>query len=239
MLIAVCDDEQEYRKLIIQHINFYFNEHCIKCECFEYENGKDLISSEKSFDIVFLDIEMDELNGIETAKQINKTNKKAVIFIVTAFQKYLDDAMDLNVFRYIDKPLNSQRLYNGLDKAIELINNNEISFRVRDNRIIKIRKSDIVCAEIIKRNVRITTVDTQYDTRENMEYFRQNLTASFFAVPHNSFIVNFNYVSEFKRDSMKLCNNQVVSIAPRKRTEISKKFMQFIGEDYGSLSNSI
>lgn len=239
MLIAVCDDEQEYRKLIIQHLHFYFTEHCIEYECFEFENGRDLLSSEKSFDIVFLDIEMNELDGIETAREINKTNKKTVIFIVTAFRKYLDDAMDLNVLRYIDKPLKSQRLYNGLDKAIELINNNEISFRARGKGIIKIRKSDIICAEIIKRHVYVTTVECQYLARENMDYFRQNLTASYFAVPHNSFIINFNYIIEFKRDSIKLCNNQVVSIAPRKRTEIGKKFMQYIGDDYESLSNNI
>ena len=102
MRIAICDDEQNYRNLITKYIRFYFQEHLLDLEYDEFSSGEELLLSNKKFDIVFLDIEMNELNGIQTAKELNKRNKKTIIFIITAYQKYLDDAMDLNVFRYID-----------------------------------------------------------------------------------------------------------------------------------------
>lgn len=132
MRIAICDDDKAYRKIILEYVTEYFKEHLIDLEYNEFSSGEELLSSDKIFDIVFLDIEMNELNGIQTTKELNIRNRNTIIFIVTAYQKYLDDAMDLNVFRYIDKPIQSKRLYNGLGKAIDLINNNEITFKTRE-----------------------------------------------------------------------------------------------------------
>ena len=132
MRIAICEDDKAYRKIILEYVTEYFKEHLIDFEYNEFSSGEELLSSDKIFDIVFLDIEMNELNGIQTTKELNIRNRNTIIFIVTAYQKYLDDAMDLNVFRYIDKPIQSKRLYNGLDKAIDLINNNEITFKTRE-----------------------------------------------------------------------------------------------------------
>lgn len=239
MRVAICDDQQEYRQLILQYVKFYFNENLIDLEHYEFSSGESLLSSNKTFDIVFLDIEMNELNGIQTTKELNIRNKNTVIFIVTAYQKYLDDAMDLNVFRYIDKPIQAKRLYNGLDKAIDLINNNEITFKTRNDGIVTIHKNDIIYVEVKRKIVYVNTIEKQYIAREKMDFFKENLTASYFAIPHISYVINFNFVKKFQRDKVQLKNNQVVSIAPKKQTEIKKKFMQFMGEGYGGLSNDI
>lgn len=87
MRIAICDDEQNYRNLITKYIRFYFQEHLLDLKYDEFSSGEELLLSNKKFDIVFLDIEMNELNGIQTAKELNKRNKKTIIFIITAYQK--------------------------------------------------------------------------------------------------------------------------------------------------------
>lgn len=239
MKIAVCDDQKEYRHFIIKHLNFYFNEHLIDLQTYECESGEALLASNEIFDIVFLDIEMEELNGIQTAKELNRINKNTVIFIITAYQKYLDDAMDLNVFRYIDKPIQAKRLYNGLDKAIEQINNNGITFRTKDDDIVTLRKSEIVFVEVKLRTVYVTTIDRRYVTREKMSFFRKNLTATYFAIPHASYIINFSFVKNYYRDHVIMKTGHTVSIAPKKQNEIKKKFIQFLGDGYGSLSDNL
>lgn len=238
MRIAICDDQQEYRKLIIQYVQFYFQEHLLDLETYEFGSGEELLSSDKTFDIVFLDIEMNELNGIQTTKELNIRNKNTIIFIVTAYQKYLDDAMDLNVFRYIDKPIQAKRLYNGLDKAIDLINNNEITFKTRNDGIVTIHKNDIIYVEVKRKIVYVNTTEKQYIAREKMDFFKENLTASYFAIPHISYVINFNFVKKFQRDNVQLKTGQIISIAPKKQTDIKKKFMKFMGEGYGSLSDN-
>lgn len=232
MNIAVCDDEKKYRDEIESFVNEYFSDKSISVDIMQFSSGEELVSSNQVYDIVFLDIEMNDMNGIETAKAINFKSRHTVIFIVTAYHKYLDDAMDLNVFRYIDKPVSRDRFFAGLDKAIALINNNDITFKTIDNEIITISKNDIMYVEVAKKRVTVTTIDNEYITREKMDFFRENLTASYFAIPHNSYIVNFNYVTKFKRDEMLLRNNHIISIAPRKQIDIKKQFVQFVGEGY-------
>lgn len=237
MRIAICDDEKEYRKIILEYVTEYFKEHLIDLETYEFGSGEELLSSNKTYDIVFLDIEMNEFNGIQTTKELNIRSKNTIIFVVTAYQKYLDDAMDLNVFRYIDKPIQAKRLYNGLDKAIDLINNNEITFKTRNDGIVTIHKNDIIYVEVKRKTVYVNTIEKQYVAREKMDFFKENLTASYFAIPHVSYVINFNFVKKFQRDKVQLKNGQIISIAPKKQTDIKKKFMQFMGEGYGSLSN--
>lgn len=232
--IAICDDEKIFRDEIEHLVSEFFSGKNIDYNCKQFSCGKELADDLQTYDIVFLDIEMEELNGIETAKALNKKNRHTVIFIITAYHKYLDDAMDLNVFRYIDKPIEKERFFKGLEKAIALIDNNDITFKTADNELITISKNDIICVEVMKKKVTVSTVDGDYVAREKMDFFRNSLTASYFAIPHKSYIVNFNYVKKFRRDEIELKGNHVISIAPKKQAEIKKQFVNFVGEDYGN-----
>lgn len=230
MNIAICDDEKIYRDEIEHLVDEYFTDKNLEYDCKQFSCGKELAEDEQLYDIVFLDIEMEELNGIETAKELNKKNRHTVIFIITAYHKYLDDAMDLNVFRYIDKPIDKERFFKGLEKAIAMIDNNDITFKTADNELITISKNDIICVEVMKKKVTVSTVDGDFVAREKMDFFRNNLTASYFAIPHKSYIINFNFVRKFKRDEIELKGNHIVAIAPKKQAEIKKQFVAFIGE---------
>ena len=70
-----------------------------------YSNGEALLSDAGSKDIVFLDIEMPGLDGIYVGRQLKEENKDIIIFILTSYVEYLDDAMRFHVFRYLSKPL--------------------------------------------------------------------------------------------------------------------------------------
>lgn len=238
MKIAICDDEKVYCDYLEETVAFYCKEKQIEFSCLPFGSGEALLRCAQNFDIVFLDIEMEGKNGIETAKEINRRSRDTVIFVVTVYQKYLDDAMDLDVFRYIDKPINQQRIYAGLDKAMEFLNHNRIAFKTRDNSIVSVQKSDIIYVEVHTKNVSVVTTEQKYLTREKMEYFKTALSSSDFVIPHHSYIVNLNYVTQFQRDRMQLQNGTVISIAPKKQSAIKKKFIRFMGEDNGSLSDN-
>ena len=171
-------------------VDEYFADKNLEYDCKQFSCGKELADDLQTYDIAFLDIEMEELNGIETAKALNKKNRHTVIFIITAYHKYLDDAMDLDVFRYIDKPIDKERFFKGLEKAISLIDNNDITFKTADNELVTISKNDIVCVEVMKKKVTVSTVDGDYVAREKMDFFRNNLTASYFAIPHKLSLIH-------------------------------------------------
>ena len=234
MKIAICDDEKEFRKNISHYINSYFAEHNIDFECIEFANGESLLSSNQIFDIVFLDIELGDSNGIDIASEIQKQNKNTVILIVTSYHQYLDAAMDLKVTRYIDKPITQQRIFSALDKAMSEINQNIVTLHMKDKRVIRIKQADIVYIEAKLKKVTVYTVDKEYVIKENLKDLHDILTASYFAVPHSSYIVNLNYVRDFKRDEFRLdkpYNKERIFVATRKQAEFKRKFLDFIGED--------
>lgn len=234
MNIAICDDIVEYRLSIRCYTKEYFKIHHLDCNIDEFKNGTDLLNSDKKYDILFLDIELGDSNGIEIAKKIQKRNKNTVTLIVTSYHQYLDDAMDINVARYIDKPITQNRIFLALDKALSVINENVMTFHMKENQLIRLKLSEIIYAEAKLKGVYVYTKTQNYKIKETMKQLRTMLTASCFAVPHSSYIINLNYIKNFKREEILLkepYSNIKISIATRKQAEFKRRFLDFIGED--------
>lgn len=236
MKIAICDDEKIYVEKVEKIVDKFFSSKNIdySIECFFC--GEDLIICDEIFDIVFLDIEMKKLNGIETAKRLNEKSNHTKIFILTSHNQYLDDAMDFNVFRYIDKTSNSERIIAGLQKALENLQQSDIVVLTTDNESVIVSKDDIVYIEIKYKKLYVQTVNEKYVSRQKMEYFKEQLETGFFSVPHNSYIVNMNHIKKFRRDSLDLTGGYNIAVASRKQASFKKQFMAFIGEGYGIVS---
>ena len=232
MRIAICDDDKDYRDFLINHINFYFNDKHIPYQCEDFSCGEDLLASNSKFDIVFLDIEMRAVNGIKVTEKLNEANRNTIIFIVTSFNNYLDDAMDLKVFRFIDKKLiSSQRIYSGLDKALEQINRGEILIRTATGDVIRIDKNDIMYVEVRKRETTIVTVNNCYISHETLTFFKEQLVSNCFVIPHNSYIVNLNYVSKYQRSELTTRNGARIFISQKRQPDIRRIFFAFTMED--------
>lgn len=106
MNILICDDDKLYVDMIKKYVDEFFAEHKITdYKVYEYNSGDEAAKNNEKIDIAFLDVEMDGINGIEAGKYLRNNNKNIVLFIITSYMGYLDDAMDEGVFRYINKPL--------------------------------------------------------------------------------------------------------------------------------------
>lgn len=234
MRIAICDDLTECRLSVKCYVSEYFKLHHIEYSIDEFKTGTDLLNSDTSYDILFLDIELHDTNGIAVAREIQKKYKNTVILVVTAYHQYLDDAMDIQVTRYIDKPATQNRIFSALDKAMSVINESIVTVHMKDGQIIRLKASDIVYTEAKLKGVFIYTKETAYRIKETMKQLRSMLAASHFAVPHNSYIVNMNYIQNFQRNEISLAqpySDISISVATRKQAEFKRRFLDFIGED--------
>lgn len=234
MKIGICDDIFEYCSSIKSYVEYYFKMNNTKYEVHTFSNGNDLLNSNINFDILFLDIELEDINGIDVAKRVLNCNPNTVIIIVTNYRKYLDAAMDLNALRFIDKPLTQDRITSALEKAVLEINNGSITVHTKTNEIKKIKKCDIIYVEVVRKTTTFYTKNGITECNEPITKFRDVLNSSYFAVPHNSYIVNLNYVLSYKRDKLQMDFGEVphtISIATRKQPEFKQKFMSFIGEN--------
>lgn len=106
--IAVCDDSAEYGVIVTDMINEVTIKNNIDCNISTYDSGIKLVQAfkENEFDIIFLDMEMPELNGIETGLLVREISKNPVIFYLTSHKDYAYDSYKVKAKNYILKPIN-------------------------------------------------------------------------------------------------------------------------------------
>lgn len=234
MNIAICDDDKSFRDLLEKHLKNYFNERSIPLNFFQFGSGEELLDNQLLFDLVFLDVEMSNINGIDAGKELRRKNPHSIIFVITSYDCYLDDAFKIRAFRFLSKPLNVVRLYKALDDASELINNDIIVFYdVISGSNVRVYTNDIIYLEIEKRKTKIVTIDNIYYSNEKISVWKNRLNAISFVCPHSSYIANLDYSINHTRTLLVLAKKDLdgkiiekyeINIAPKKQAEIKRLF---------------
>ena len=153
MQIAICDDDPMIIKELQKDLEQYFRKHHLSCPPIsQFTSGEALLNNKEEKDIVFLDVEMPGLNGIYVGNTLRERYPNILIFIVTSFMEYLDDAMRFHVFRYLSKPIDRQRLFRNLDDALAQYHasSKKIAFETKD-RFHTLMPSSIVMIEAISK----------------------------------------------------------------------------------------
>lgn len=238
MNIAICDDDQSFRENLEKHLRTYFDERSISLNFFCFSCGEELLESTILFDLVFLDIEMGKINGIDTGKELKRKNPHNIIFVITSHEGYLDDAFKINAFRFLQKPLNVVRLYKALDDAAELINNDIIVFYDMSSATdVRIYTNDIIYIEIEKKKLKIVTVYDTYYSNEKISVWKNRLNSISFVCPHSSYIANLDHSIRHTRTMLILAKRDIdgnildkyeISIAPKKQAEIKRLFFMVL-----------
>lgn len=229
MKILICDDEERYLNELKVHVEEYLRTHNIKAELFTTLNPKEIMDSSFAFDLVFLDIQMPELNGIELAKELKNRNNKVIFFFVTNFDEYLDEAMDLRIFRFFEKPFNVKRLYSSLDRAMEYIDESYVDlFLYNNGEHQKILVDNIVYIKRENRKVILTTNSGyEYTTKESLEHWTEKLPNTFFYLVHKGFLVNLHYITKCSYTELYI-DKVRIPIAPRKQANFHNYWVEYL-----------
>lgn len=228
MNIAVCDDE----KIVREQMREWIAQQCPGAEVDAYESGEKLYLSKIRYDIIFLDIQMEGMNGIETARKIRKTDEEAILIFITGMKEYVFEAFDVSAFHYLLKPIEREKFHEVLERAVkEAVKNRERSekklvLRTRGNSIL-IDLKDIRYIESQKRKAEIHVPGKVMEMYATMKELEQQLDERFYRC-HRSFFVNMAYISEYNSDSISLVNGEMVYLAKGKYPEFVKIYMRFL-----------
>ena len=229
MRILICDDEVRYISDLQGHIENYMNNHSIAYQIDTTTSPKEITESDAVYDLVFLDIKMPVFDGIDLAYELKERNSKVVIFFVTAFNEYQDMAMDLQVFRFFEKPFDLKRLYSSLDKAMEYIDGAYVDVFIYSNKEHKrILVDDIVYIENKNRKTYIYTNDGEFVVRESIEEWNNKLPTTFFYQVHKSFLINLHYITKYSYEEIYLNEKIRIPIATRKQVEFHKAWFRYL-----------
>lgn len=178
----------------------------------EAENGIEAVQlfEEVNPDVVFLDIEMPKLNGIECARKIFDINPKAIIVFATAHEGFMSEAFEVYAFDYLMKPFNMERIKTTLDRILQTKENregNEVLQNIQTSKIpsklvIKNKEGitfidvdDIVVIQREQRSTVIYTTNNKYITSESLGSIEEKLNSEYFMRSHKSYIMNIRKIS--------------------------------------------
>lgn len=199
MRILICDDDALIISQLQSLIKTFFEISGVKCpELACFSDGESLLADKGEKDILFLDIEMPGINGIYVGNELKRANENLIIFIVTSYPEYLDDAMRFHVFRYLSKPLDKQRLFRNMKDAVDLYHTITINVPIETRQgIYTLPAASIIMVEAHGRKVIVHTTMHDFESVHNMHYWLELLPHNCFFQTHRSFIVNLEHVSDF------------------------------------------
>ena len=233
MRIAICDDNSQDIEKIRSYVTEYFAEKKRNIEDVAlFESGEALLSDPGPKDIVFLDMEMPGLDGVYVGKALKQKDKDIIIFVVTSYLEYLDEAMRFHVFRYLSKPLDKQRLFQNLDDALALYGSfsSQIMIESADG-CHAVSTSDIVSVESHGHGTTVHTLHQDINSTQSMQHWIQTLTrhSGCFFNSHRSFIVNLRHVTDFDHSEISLCHGKFQAyLSRRKYAEFKNSYLLYL-----------
>lgn len=227
--ILICDDEPQFADELYTHVKAYMDERGFPCRIDATQSPTQALKNGTAYHLAFLDVQMDEMDGISLAKALKQRNSKIALFFVTNYNKYQDDAMDLRALRYFEKPFDPVRLYAGLDKAMEYISGTYVDvFSSVNGEHKRTVIDDIVYIMRDNRRVVMVTKDGAFTTKQSFDWWREHLPSAFFCHVHNAFLVNLHYVGSYSYTELTLTDSTVIPIASRKQAAFRKFWFDYL-----------
>ena len=200
MDIAVCDDNLSDREIIRQQLSIYFSDKFIEYNIDSYENGVNLIYSIEDgeyYDIIFLDMYMDKLNGIQVAEKLRNMNYKGKIIFLTVTSKYAVESYDVEASGYLVKPHDIDKISMVLDRVLSNYENVHTYQIKKRNSVIQVLYSEIEYIESSNSKCILHRTDgNEYTIYKKLNDIEEEINHRAFLRCHQSYLVNMNKIIE-------------------------------------------
>lgn len=229
LLVSIIDPSKEDVTRLSTLIERYFRRSGTAYVQRVYQSGMEFVRSAENSDIVFLETNLEKLDGLETARIIRKLGNEAqLIFIARgaemAIHGYSVDALD-----YLLKPVEPADVERALDKAVRRLSSRSCAYLALKlpNGTASISTNDITYVEVFDHNLVYHTTGGDYTVRGRLGDVYEQLDHDYFLACNRSFIVNLRYVTEICTDHV-ILNGTKISVSKSHRKEIQSRFSAFM-----------
>lgn len=232
MKIAVCDDDIAAR----EHIVALIKEQARNTAVMTFASGEEMLKAQEDFDILFLDVEMTELSGMDVARHIRQAqerngSEKSMIIFVTGYEKYMNEAFDVSAFHYLLKPIDEGKFRAVFGRALKEL----FALRERTKKYLLVKNSGVQQKVYIKDIYYIESANKKviihssagilecYGKMEEME----RITGNGFYRCHRCYLVNMEKISSYNADTIKVVNGDKLILAQKKYGDFIRQYMKY------------
>ena len=231
MKIAICDDEKNVCDYIEKRVMDFLAKVDSEGETSVFFDSAPLIEfcqeNPTFFDIIFLDIKMKTVNGVDCAKQLRDLGVEALIVFVTSSAEYVFSGYEVKAFRYILKT----DLVNAFDRIFseclnELSKSDDSFYTVKTAAAVKnIPLNDIFYFESNKRVLIVHTKNDEYSFYGKLDQVEKELEGKDFIRTHQSYFVNARKIKSVSKDSAELLNGEILPVSKSKASAVKNAYL--------------
>ncbi len=231
-IIGICDDEDKWHKAVSDSCSRYLDNKGIHYEIFSYIKGELLIQEkEKTIDVLFLDVEMESMDGLAVMKEVEKMPNVHNIIFVSSHPEAVWDSFGYKTKGFVTKPFQDSDIVDKLESIYSKKINDSLLEFTDFNGVVYFRKSDIV---LLKSDSNYTSINTEDDERVvtcTLKECEKKLNGLPFLRIHRSYIVNLDYVKNMTSSEVSLKNGDVLTIGRSYRSQVKKDYQYYLCEE--------
>lgn len=231
MRIAICDDENQCRRQAVQAINECIRSLDVLTDVFENGNAFLQAFQKNSYDLVFLDIEMPEMDGITLARKLRELSRDVPIVFLTSHIEYALEGYEVNALRYLTKPIQTQKLHELLAYVREQMQEQRTLWIKTDMGEERILIKNILYLEAQNQNIIICTENKTYTVRYNLGDYETELAQDGFFRIHRGYLISLRHVKSLGKHELMLSENTVLPVSRTKEKALKEALFQYIREE--------
>lgn len=234
--IACCDDEKQQLELYKTMFTNIEMRQDIKLNVEYFLSGNFMLErfqSEKNpFDLVYLDMDMDEKSGLDLAKEIRQNyHSDCLILFLTNYPKYMQNSFDVRAFQYMIKPVQFdefERKFNAARKYLEKDDKNRVVLKIdEDNVVFFTNEIYYIEKEKSSKQFLVYLEDKCVVAKGVLSAIENKLLEQHFMRTHRSYLVNMKHIRRIQKNDLVLSNGNLVPISRRKEKELKQQFMRY------------
>lgn len=239
--VAYCEDEIIQIKYMEKILENWANKNKIQYSFSGFSSGKEfLFETEENypFEVIFLDIDMDEIDGMKLARKIRENDSKLPIIFLTNRKEYVFEGYEVNAYRYLLKPMNENKITEVFDQIIKLYEKEKkYIIEKQGGQFVKIPLEDIIYLEANGHYITINTEKGIITVKKSLQdeinsicLDGQTLFENGFISTHRSFLVNIKYIERVSKTECIIHNNKSVPISRNMYKEVNEAFIKYYRE---------
>ena len=232
MKIAICDDEKQIIDDYSKIINDYLYEKNIACSVDGFTDGNSFLLVSSEYDLVFLDYDLPDINGMDIARSIRENDGRIIIVFLTAYAEHVYESFHVDTFRYLIKPVSEDKIYEALDRFLDIYSHNRKIVVPTATAQISLEADEVIYIEAAKKRTKVKTTGNEFIANKAISVYQTEITNPHFFRTHRGYIFNMRYISTVEKNTITLTNGEIILLSSKCRDEFNKSYMNYL--KYGS-----